>query len=194
MKRNFVFINIPYSDKYCMCRILYFKKILVDIMSEWLLLNTNSAIFQLYHDENKLIFNEMMMKSTLYWTNTLSWNFIVLAHRHWNNSPLIDMSTHSDTLSWFQASKSLLFSPYCSVISREATNTNYIVFGFTRSGLEPTIYCTRGEHGNHYTTNEPTIYRTRGKHGNHYTTNEPTIYRTRGEHGDHYTTNAVTYR
>jgi hypothetical protein len=27
--------------------------------SEWLLFNANSAIFQLYHSENKLIFNEM---------------------------------------------------------------------------------------------------------------------------------------
>jgi len=36
-------------------------------VSEWLLFNANSAIFQLYHDENKLIFNEMMMmRSTLY--------------------------------------------------------------------------------------------------------------------------------
>jgi hypothetical protein len=32
-------------------------------MNEWLLFNANSAIFQLYHGENKLIFNEMMMKS-----------------------------------------------------------------------------------------------------------------------------------
>jgi len=31
-----------------------------------LLLNANSAIFQLYHGENKLIFNEMMMWSALY--------------------------------------------------------------------------------------------------------------------------------
>ena len=38
------------------------------------------------------------------------------------------------------------------MLSREATNTNLIVFGLTRQGLEPTIYCTRGEHGNHYTT------------------------------------------
>ena len=45
---------------------------------------------QLYHGENKLIFNEMMMKSALYYTNTLSWIFILLAH--WNNSPRIDMS------------------------------------------------------------------------------------------------------
>ena len=28
--------------------------------------NANSAVFQLYHGENKLIFNEMMMRSALY--------------------------------------------------------------------------------------------------------------------------------
>ena len=70
-------------------------------MTEWLLFNANSAIFQLYHGENKLIVNEMMMTSL-----------------------------------------------YC----REATNTNIIGFGLTRSGLEPTIYRTRGEHDSHYTT------------------------------------------
>jgi hypothetical protein len=31
------------------------------------------------------------------------------------------------------------------------TNTNLIVFGLTWSRLEPTIYCTRSEHANHYT-------------------------------------------
>ena len=30
-------------------------------VSKWLLLNANSAIFQLYHEENKLNVNEMMM-------------------------------------------------------------------------------------------------------------------------------------
>jgi hypothetical protein len=34
-------------------------------MSKWLLFNANSAIFQLYHGENKLISNETMMKSPL---------------------------------------------------------------------------------------------------------------------------------
>jgi hypothetical protein len=35
-------------------------------VSEWLLFNVNSAIL-FYHDENKSIFNEMMlMRSTLY--------------------------------------------------------------------------------------------------------------------------------
>jgi hypothetical protein len=37
----------------------------------------------------------------------------------------------------------------------EATNTNCIVFGLTRSGLEPTIdlpHSIRGEHTSYYTT------------------------------------------
>jgi hypothetical protein len=34
----------------------------------------------------------------------------------------------------------------------QATNTNFIVFGLTRPGLEPTICCTWGEHADHYTT------------------------------------------
>jgi hypothetical protein len=37
------------------------------------------------------------------------------------------------------------------VLSGEATNTNFILFDLTRSRLEPTIYCTRGEHAHQYT-------------------------------------------
>ena len=48
-----------------------------------------------------------MMRSALYLNNTLSWIFIVLAH--WNNSQRIDMSSHSDTSSWFRDNQSLLF-------------------------------------------------------------------------------------
>jgi hypothetical protein len=33
---------------------------------EWLLFNANSAIFQLYHVENKLTINEMMMGPDLF--------------------------------------------------------------------------------------------------------------------------------
>jgi hypothetical protein len=33
-------------------------------------------------------------------------------------------------------------------LSGEAANTNFIVFGLTRPGFEPTIYRTRGEHAN----------------------------------------------
>ena len=36
------------------------------IVTEWVIFfNANSEIFQLYHGQNKLIFNEMMMRSTL---------------------------------------------------------------------------------------------------------------------------------
>ena len=38
------------------------------------------------------------------------------------------------------------------MLSGEATKTNFIVFGLTRSGIEPTTCSTRGEHTNHYTT------------------------------------------
>ena len=39
------------------------------------------------------------------------------------------------------------------MLSGEATNTNFIVSGLTRSGHQPTIYHTRGKHVNYYTTN-----------------------------------------
>jgi hypothetical protein len=33
----------------------------------------------------------------------------------------------------------------------EVINTNSIVFGLTRQGIETTVYRTRGEHASHYT-------------------------------------------
>ena len=38
------------------------------------------------------------------------------------------------------------------MLSREAANTNFIVFVLARLGLGPTIYRNRGEQANHYTT------------------------------------------
>ena len=80
--------------------------------SEWLLYNTNSAIFQLYHGENKLIFNEMMMRSAYVLDQHAELDFCgkkkVLAY--WNNSPRVDMSLHSDTLFWFRANQICTFS------------------------------------------------------------------------------------
>jgi len=40
-----------------------------------LLFNAYLAIFQPYHGENKLHFNELMMMSALYWNNALGWTF-----------------------------------------------------------------------------------------------------------------------
>ena len=38
------------------------------------------------------------------------------------------------------------------MFSGDATNTYFIFYVLTRSGLEPTIYPTRGEHANQYAT------------------------------------------
>jgi hypothetical protein len=35
-------------------------------VSEWVLFSANSEHFQLYHGENKLVINEMMMRSTFF--------------------------------------------------------------------------------------------------------------------------------
>ena len=43
-----------------------YKPVSLTWVSEWFLFHVNSEIFQLYHDENKLIFNEMIMGSALY--------------------------------------------------------------------------------------------------------------------------------
>ena len=49
-----------------------------------------------------------------------------------------------------QSQRVFFLTPKCCVLSGEAENTNFMVFGLTRLGL--TIYCTWGEHTNHYTT------------------------------------------
>jgi len=44
------------------------------------------------------------------------------------------------------------------VLNGEATNTNFIGFGLTRSRLEPTYYRTRCEHANHYPTDAVRVW------------------------------------
>jgi hypothetical protein len=63
------------------------------------------------------------------------------------------MSLHSDTLFWFRANQSMLFLLYDACLHvAEKQQIPILVFGLTRPGLEPMIYCTRGEHANHYAT------------------------------------------
>jgi len=68
------------------------------------------------------------------------------------------MSLHLEMLSRFRANQSLLF--FLSILSREATNTHFIVFGLTQPVLEPTIYHTRGVQSNqfYYTTDAVEVY------------------------------------
>jgi hypothetical protein len=75
------FFILRFCKKHSVCyQLLIDRIVLFGRVSEWLLLSANSAIFQLYHGENRLIFNEMMMRFALFQTNTLSWICIVLAH------------------------------------------------------------------------------------------------------------------
>ena len=69
---------------------------------------------------------------------------IVLAN--WTNSPRIDISP-----TWTHCPDSEPISLYSFSLILCAINTSCIVFGLTRLGFEPTFYCTRGKHCNHYT-------------------------------------------
>ena len=55
------------------------------------------------------------------------------------------------------------FIPKCCVLSEEAVNTNFDIFGSTRPGIEPTTFRTRGEQANHYATEAVDIYWTVNK-------------------------------
>ena len=108
--------------------------------------NVKWAISQLYHGKIKL---HSMKWCLLYTRLTLNWISIVLAH--WTNSLWVDMSFFSDTLFWFWINQSLLLL-LKAVYLAEKQQIPIIVFDWTRSGIEPMIYHTRGEHANHYTT------------------------------------------
>ena len=97
-------------------------------VSEWLSLNVNSAIFQLYHGENKLLDQHAQLLKQQF------------AGRH---------VTPLGHIILIPSQPVFVLSPYCCVLSGEATN---VVFGLTRSVLKPMIYRIRGEHANHYTT------------------------------------------
>jgi hypothetical protein len=115
------------------------------------------------------------------------YTFIVLAH--WNNSLRINMFSHPDIFSWFQANQSLLFLLNAGCLGeKQYISAYFIVFGLTRPGLEPRIYQT-WDNANHYTTDEPRIYQT-WDNANHYTTDEPRIYHT-WDNANNYTTDVV---
>jgi len=70
--------------------------------------------------------------------------FIVLAH--WNNSTRVDMSLHSDTVSWFRANQSLLLLLNAACLAEKQQPDQeeklvpiiFIVFGFFLfTGLNP---------------------------------------------------------
>ena len=82
----------------------------------------------------------------------LSWILIMIAY--WNNSPRIYMLLHWETLFWFWTNQSLVLLRSAGCFAEKQRILNFAVFCLTRPELEPTIYRTRGEHANHYTTDE----------------------------------------
>ena len=117
----------------------------MDGTSEWAsdcYYNANSAMLKLYHGENKLILNEMMIDEV---------RFVLDQHAEldfYNTSSLKQQSAdrHIAPLGHIiliQSQPVFDLSPYCCVLSGEATSTIFIVVGLTRQGLEPTIYRTR---------------------------------------------------
>ena len=93
----------------------------------------------IYDGKNKWYFNKMTEISLLYKSK------IVIVLVHWNNNPQVDMSLHSNVLSWLRASLS-------ECVAEKQQIPILIFFGFTWSGLEPTFYHTPDEIANHYTT------------------------------------------
>ena len=88
---------------------------------------------------NGYILMRWLCSLELYQANT---HFILLSH--WNNSPWIGMSLHSDILSWIQVKPYLLlfvlvFFRYC-VLSEEAADTNDLVFDLTWPGFELLVF------------------------------------------------------
>jgi hypothetical protein len=93
----------------------------------------------------QVTFNEMMMMISVVYNN-LNWIFIVpWVLAHWNNSPLVDMSFLSNTLSWFRAKQSLLLLLKAACLAEKQQTLILLVFRLTRQGFEPRIYCPRGQ-------------------------------------------------
>jgi hypothetical protein len=67
---------------------------------------------------------------------------------YWNNGPQINMLLQTETLSWFR-----LFFPINAVCLAEKQQTPFF-FGLNGLGTERTIYHTRLEHANRYTTDK----------------------------------------
>jgi hypothetical protein len=127
-------------------------------VNERSLFNAKFTHFQLLHGQKTLYYNEMMMMFSLYYTNKLSYIFIHVVLAHWNKSLTIDITLHSETLSWFRANHSLLLLLNAACFAEKQHIPNPIVFGLTRPWLESTISHTQSKHASHYTTGAVTLF------------------------------------
>ena len=103
------------------------------------MLSAKWVIVLLYHGVNKLDFNDIWWYS-MCTSPTLNWIFTVITH--WYNRSWVNMSLHSNTLSWIPTNQFLLL----------ILNAAYFaVFSLTCVRFDPTIYYTQVEHPTHYT-------------------------------------------
>jgi hypothetical protein len=126
--------------------------LLSEWVSEWVsncVFIAKSALLQLYQDQSKFSMRSWWGPFSTRPTR-LVYLFVVLTG--WHNSPRIDMSPPLGHIIQIPSQPVFALSAYCCVLSGEATNSNVIVFGFMRSGIEPTIYRTQNEHIYHYIT------------------------------------------
>ena len=85
------------------CKYKFEMALGMEWLSEWLLFNANSAIFQLYHGDNKLY-------SMRWW-----WWFVLNQHLNWildfynaSSRSRVEMLYHLDTLSWYRVNQSFV--------------------------------------------------------------------------------------
>jgi len=93
--------------------------------------------------------DEMIMMSTLYYTNMLGWVFIVLAH--WNNSLQVDMCSTWTHYPNSEPSSLYNYSLMLYILNGKTTKFFYSLLGLTWMELKLMIYYTWVEHSNHYT-------------------------------------------
>ena len=106
-----------------------------------IVLNSKWVIFQLYHDKNKLHFDElMMMLFKLYKTNKRSPHCMLTETTDWHVTPLAQIMILSQPV--------FALTPSGCMLRKETESANYLFYSvsLTWQGPEPTIYCTWGKH------------------------------------------------
>jgi hypothetical protein len=116
-------------------------------LSEWLLFNTRRGICLAMSWQEQVTYRRDDGDVRFVLNQQFSWICIMVVY--WNNSP----GRHVTPLGHSILNPSqpvFALTPKCCMLSGEATNTNFIVFGLSGQRLGPTVYCTRSEDAIHY--------------------------------------------
>ena len=133
---------------YNVLKSFYHKSNMSEWVSEWLLFNAKRVIFQLivrisyiqWDDDDVCFVLDQHAQLDFYSPSSVKQQS---ASRYVTPLGHIILILNQPVLL-------LLLNTACLV---DKHNINFIVFGFTQSGIKPMIYRTWGKHANHYTTN-----------------------------------------